>query len=443
MDNTVPQMLSVSDLNKMVRIALERAIPSCWIRGEISNLSKSGAGHLYFTLKDAAAAVRCVMFKTRSQFLDWAIKEGDKVELRAQVSVYEPRGDFQLLVDAIRQTGQGQLFEAYLALKAKLQAEGLFAEDHKISIPIPPKRLGIVTSLQAAGLQDVLATLRRRWPLAKGDIYPTAVQGLEAVNELVNTIALACKTGRCDVLILARGGGSLEDLQAFNSEEVARAIAHCAIPVVSGIGHETDFTIADFVADLRAPTPTAAAEIVTPDISPYTERLKSLSIKLKQGVEYTLRKSWQGLDEDHGQLRHPKERLEAQRRELAHLIARLTLAHVKKQHNESNLLNAQINQLRLNRHDFSRSIESVHLRRAGISNTLTIQLRQYRLVLEQYINQLSLLNPKRVLERGYSIIRTQSGEVISSHTSVHLGQALQAELANGKIRVEVIASMPE
>ena len=257
-------VLTVTSLNRLVRDCLEAAFPLTWVGGEISNLTYAASGHVYFSLKDAGAQVRCVMWRSRAQTLGWRLENGQKIEARALVSFYEPRGEFQLNVEAIRRAGQGDLFERFLRLKAQLENEGLFAVDRKRPLPTFPDHIAIVTSPQAAALRDVLTTLHRRAPHLRITLVPTPVQGEGAGERIAAALAQASACG-CQAIILCRGGGSIEDLWAFNEEIVARAIRASTVPVVAGIGHETDFTIADFAADLRAPTPTAAAELISPD----------------------------------------------------------------------------------------------------------------------------------------------------------------------------------
>ena len=257
-------ILRVSALNRSVRDLLEHRLPLAWVAGEVSNFVQARSGHLYFSLKDSAAQVRCVMFRSRGMLLDWQPRDGMQVEVRALVTLYEPRGDFQLNVEFMRPAGLGALYEAFLRLRDKLEREGLFDPSAKRPLPAHPRAIGVITSRAAAALRDVLTTLRRRNPSIPVVVYPTAVQGEGAPAEIVAALAAAGRRGECDVLILCRGGGSIEDLWAFNDERVARAVRASPIPVVAGVGHETDFTIADFAADVRAPTPTAAAELVSP-----------------------------------------------------------------------------------------------------------------------------------------------------------------------------------
>jgi len=260
-NEAAPSILTVSQLNQSVGRLLERSFPLTWIAGELSNVTRAASGHWYFTLKDASAQVRAVMFRGRAQYVDFSPREGDKVEVRATIGLYAARGDFQLNVENMRRAGVGNLYEAFIKLKSRLASEGLFDQERKRELPVFPRTIGIVTSPQAAALRDVLSALRRRAPHIQVVLYPTAVQGEGSAEKIAAAIRTASQRAECDVLLVSRGGGSLEDLWSFNDERVARAIADCAMPVISGVGHETDVTIADFVADVRAPTPTAAAEL--------------------------------------------------------------------------------------------------------------------------------------------------------------------------------------
>src|SRR5262245_59951081 len=257
------RILSVTELLRSVRDTLERRFPLAWVRGELSNLSRAPSGHCYFTLKVGTAQVDCVMFRSRAATLDWEPREGMQVEVRALPTLYEPRGRFQLTVEGMRRAGLGPLYERFLRLKEKLGAEGLFDERLKRELPPFPRAIGVITSLAAAALRDVLTTLARRNPAIEVIVYPVPVQGDGAAERIATMLKRAARRAECDVLLLVRGGGSIEDLWPFNEEAVARAIRACPIPVVAGVGHETDFTIADFAADRRAPTPTAAAELAS------------------------------------------------------------------------------------------------------------------------------------------------------------------------------------
>src|SRR6476661_5396354 len=291
-----PAVLSVSALNQAVARLLERSIPLAWVSGEISNFTRAASGHWYFTLKDDAAQVRAVMFRGRAQYAGFMPREGDRVEVRALVTLYAPRGDYQLNVEAIRRAGLGNLYEAFLRLKEKLAAEGLFDPARKRPVPVFARRIGIVTSPQAAALRDVLTTLRRRAPHVDLVLYPTPVQGDGAAQKIAQAIATASLRAECDVLLLCRGGGSMEDLWSFNHEAVARAIAGCTMPVISGVGHETDFTIADFAADLRAPTPTAAAEMAAAPRADWLASLEGTAREMQRVMRRRLSDTSQSLD---------------------------------------------------------------------------------------------------------------------------------------------------
>ena len=387
-------ILSVSELLRSVRDTLERRFPLLWVRGELSNLSRAGSGHFYFTLKDGAAQVDCVMFRSRAAALDWEPREGARVEARALVTLYEPRGRFQLNVEALRQAGLGPLYERFLRLKDKLEREGLFDPAAKRPLPRHPRAIGIITSLQAAALRDVLTTIARRNRTIPVIVYPAPVQGEGARARLVAMLAAANARAECDVLLLVRGGGSIEDLWQFNEEAVARAIRASSIPVVAGVGHETDFTIADFAADRRAPTPTAAAELVTPLRAELLERVADCARGLSRETRRRLEYAMQALDALARRLVHPAARLSASRQHLAHLARRLALG------------------LSHNLHLFESKIEKLQIALAG-------------------------LNPAGVLARGYSITLDAQGKVITEAAQVDEGDRLTTRLSKGSLESEV------
>src|SRR3990167_1289591 len=320
------EILTVSALNRSVRDLLEQRYPLLWVGGEISNFMLARSGHAYFSLKDQDAQVRCVMFRHRNQQLDWVARDGLTVEVQALVTLYEPRGDFQLGVETMRRAGLGALFEAFVRLRDRLQREGMFDPEKKRALPAFPRRIGVVTSLDAAALRDVLTTLARRNPAIDVVIYPSPVQGEGAAEKIAAAIERAGGRGECDVLILARGGGSLEDLWAFNDERLAQVIRACPVPVVTGIGHETDFTIADLAADSRAPTPTAAAELVSPSRAALLERVGTCVERLHRRVSRDTESRMQLLDHLQRRLVHPGRRLQAQASTLVHLFQRLAQA---------------------------------------------------------------------------------------------------------------------
>lgn len=382
------RVLSVSELNRMARDVLERSFPLFWISGEISNMTRAASGHWYFSLKDSSAQVRCVMFRGRNSYLDWQPREGDKVEARAVVTLYEARGDFQLTIEFLQRAGLGALFEAYERLKQKLEAEGLFDPARKKPIPEHPKRIGIVTSPDAAALHDVLTTLRRRMPSIPVVIYPTPVQGKDAAPRIAAAIHAASSRAECDVLIICRGGGSIEDLWQFNEEIVARALADCRIPTISGVGHETDFTIADFAADRRAPTPTAAAELVAPDRTTLLRQLQQVQQQLARQMGYMLQRRMQQLDYLAKRLISPAQQIKNQSRHLQQLRIRLNTA-----------MNARLQ-----------------------------RQQQALLRLEQNLNH---LNPAGVLNRGYALVHDAEGQLVRSSQQLQPGQQVSLSLAEG------------
>jgi exodeoxyribonuclease VII large subunit len=387
-------VLSVSALLRSVRDTLERRFPLAWIGGEISNFRPASSGHWYFTLKDEAAQVDCVMFRSRAAALDWEPAEGMRVEARALVTLYEPRGRFQLNVEHMRRAGLGPLYERFLKLKAQLEKEGLFDPAAKREIPAFPRCIGVVTSRQAAALRDVLTTLQRRNPSIPIIVYPVPVQGDGAAAKIAATLALANARAECDVLLLVRGGGSIEDLWQFNEEVVARAIRASSIPVVVGVGHETDVTIADFAADRRAPTPTAAAEMVSPSREELLARVAELAQRASREALRRIEYAMQLVDALSRRLVHPRERLRTSRQLLEQLAARLASAAARRLDNFA----AQLAQLK-----------------AGLVS----------------------LNPSAVLERGYSLTRNTAGEVIVDAGRVAEGDRLTTTLAKGWIESEV------
>jgi exodeoxyribonuclease VII large subunit len=388
------RVLTVSEFNRLARGVLERSFPLFWISGEISNFTRAASGHWYFSLKDASAQVRCVMFRGRNGCLNWIPKEGDKVEARAVVTLYEARGEFQLTVEFLQRAGLGALFEAYEQLKAKLEAEGLFDPARKKPLPTHPRQIGIVTSPDAAALRDVLTTLRRRMPGIPIVLYPTPVQGKGAAELIVAAINKANARAECDVLIICRGGGSIGDLWQFNEEIVARAVAASRIPTISGVGHETDFTICDFAADQRAATPTAAAELATPDRFALLRHLQHLQQCLARYMSQALNQRMQHLDYLSRRLLSPAQQAEHKAAHLIQLRCRLEAA-------ASRMLQHQQHQL--------------------------ARLQQ----------NLQHLNPQAVLTRGYALVQTESGELVHSAQQLGIGQNVRLTLGEGSADAEI------
>jgi len=430
-------VLSVSSLNRSVRDLLETRFPLVWVGGEVSNLTLARSGHTYFSLKDERAQVRCVLFRHRGQVLDWTPREGMQVEVRAVVTLYEPRGDFQLNVEFMRRAGLGALHEAFLRLKDRLAAEGLFDEAIKRPLPAYPRAIGVVTSLHAAALRDVLTTLARRNPSIPVIVYPTAVQGEGAALEVVAALERAGRRGECDVLILCRGGGSIEDLWSFNDERVARSIRTCPVPVVVGVGHETDFTIADFAADRRAPTPTAAAEFASPSRADLLSGISGLRERLHRRMTRDLETRMQLLDHLTRRLVHPARRLQAQAAVFAQLVARVRQATARAFERERWRLAALVER----GHRCIPNLEplgqqTVDLaRRLQAASAQRVADREARFrALER---SLAALDPRAVLERGYSIVRDREGHAVRDSAAVARGDPLDLTFARGTAQVRV------
>lgn len=435
--NTSHAIISVSELNYSVKLLLEQTIPLRWVSGEISNLKRYSSGHWYFSLKDANAQVRCVMFRHKNMYLDWQPEDGMQVEVNALVTLYEPRGDFQLSIETIRRAGLGTLFEAFEQLKVKLDKAGLFDPAHKKPLPIYPKQIGIITSTSAAALRDVLSTLKHRMPALPVIIYPTPVQGDGAAAKVANAIRLAAERAECDVLILCRGGGSIEDLWAFNEEIVAQAIAACSIPVISGIGHETDFTISDFVADIRAPTPTGAAQLACQDTRTVLHQIKLLHNRMRQTMRHFLERLMQDADILTHRLLHPGERIQNQSIQLQHLRERLTnnwshyietkcwKLHEMNQHLASN--KPDISELNYHQQELA-----VRMRRAMTHYTKALEVN-----LQHKQSQLLHLDPRAVLARGYSISYTADGVVLRTSDQIDTGHNIRVQFAKGWCQASV------
>lgn len=436
------RILSVAELNRAVRGLLEGGFPLLWVEGEISNLAQPGSGHLYFSLKDAQAQVRCALFRNRGMLLRFKPTNGMKVLVRGRVSVYEPRGDYQFLVETMEDAGHGALQRAFEALKERLAKEGLFDAALKRPLPEVPKTIGVITSPTGAAIRDILSVIRRRHPLARVIVYPVPVQGEGAAAKIAAMLALASRRAECEVLILARGGGSLEDLWAFNEEPVARAIRACSIPVVSGIGHEIDYSIADFAADLRAPTPTGAAELVTPDLSDWQHllqaqagRLHQVQLRLLQGLRRRLEWCGERLHQLHpGRvLRDRSQRLD----ELQLRLERCARSQLRHEHARLGALQAALREHSPLRrlHRASDKLVALDQRlqsaaRAQVTRTGT------RLALS--LRALDAVSPLATLNRGYAIVSdARSGATVSHVTSVRPGGLVRTRLADGTFTAEV------
>ena len=410
------RVLRIAELNFAIKQLLESEVPLLWVCGEISNLVKAASGHFYFSLKDDQAQVRCVMFRHKNQLLSNPVANGQQVEVLAIVTLYEQRGDFQLTVEQMRPAGLGVLYERFVQLKLKLESEGLFDAARKRPLPLYPKRIGIVTSPQAAALRDVLTTLKLRLPSVPVVLYPSTVQGSGSAEQIAAALCSANQRAECDVLIVCRGGGSIEDLWAFNEESVARAIATSAIPVVSGVGHETDFTIADFVADERAPTPTAAAQRVVPDRHALLRSLRDTAQHLRRAQHNRLQKAMQTADYLQRRLVHPVQQLQRQTQQLGQLQQRMqrALAYRKQQQHWQ--------------------WQSLAQRLAKVMRTVQAQ-RIWGV--DNLAQHLALLDPTQVLARGYSLVQDAGGSVVSDAGRLAVGAELRITFAQGWARTEV------
>ncbi|MEJ2393230.1 MAG: exodeoxyribonuclease VII large subunit [Candidatus Thiodiazotropha sp.] len=434
---------SVSRLVRETRAVLEGSFPLLWISGEISNLAQPASGHIYFSLKDEIAQVRCAMFRMKRQQLRFRPANGQQVLIRARVSLYEARGEFQLIAEHMEPAGEGALRLAFEQLKQKLAAEGLFDTEHKQPLPELPQQLGLITSPSGAAIRDLLSVLRRRFPALPVVIYPVQVQGEDAPRQIVRMLELANRRNECDVLILSRGGGSLEDLQAFNEETVARAIHASRIPVVSGVGHEIDYTIADFVADQRAATPSAAAELVAPDQQAWRQRLGQLSQSLRLAQARRQRQLGDRLTtlQQRLQRQHPSQRLQqrAQRLdELGQRLLRTTELILLRQSRRLELLQhrllSQSPEKRLERLRQTHQQLDARLHRA-----IQQRLEQTRQRLAQRARDLHTLSPLNTLARGYAIVRRlEDGSIVRQASQVKPGERIETRLSEGSLISQVI-----
>ncbi|OZA30662.1 MAG: exodeoxyribonuclease VII large subunit [Hydrogenophilales bacterium 17-61-9] len=430
-------VLTVSELNRMARRALESQLPLLWVEGEVSNFVRAASGHWYFSLKDANAQVRCVMFRGRNQFSDFSPANGDHVEIRALPSLYEARGEFQLGAESIRRAGAGRLYEAFLKLKARLEAEGLFDPRGKRALPRFPRCIGIVTSPQAAALHDILTALARRMPGLPVIVYPTPVQGAGAGAQIAAAIRTAGERAECDVLLVCRGGGSLEDLWAFNDEAVARAMAASPMPVVSGVGHETDFTLADFAADLRAPTPTAAAELVSPVREELLQQVARLARQLHRHLARKQQDETQRLDYLSRRLLHPAEQLRRRQLELGQWIQRLHNATRTRLTRERLHLAQWGQRLATPLHVVHRERQRLDSLSSRAQRAAQSGLVQRQLNLARFGSSLGHLSPEGVLARGYSIVQLENGKLVQDAAQLKDGDRIGIRLHRGQARATV------
>ena len=432
-----PSSISVSELNALAKALLEDHLAGLWIAGEVSNLTRAASGHYYFSLKDSRAQVRCAMFKGAAARLAKPLKEGDHIEVAGKISIYEARGEFQITVNEVRLKGLGQLYEAYERLKAQLQAEGAFAAERKKPLPARAQCIGIVTSLAAAALRDVVTTLKRRAPEIPVIVYPTAVQGAGSEFQIAQAIKTASQRAECDVLIVCRGGGSIEDLWAFNEEPVVRAIEACAIPVVSGVGHETDFTLADFVADVRAPTPTGAAELVSPNRQESLHRLAQAKGRLKTVLEQRYFDASQKLDWLARQIRHPRQKLGEQHTHIHKLAQTLSYSMTQNVRAHTARFERQTQALQHYRPDISVYRQDINRFQTTLSHAFRQLLAQRRQNLTAQTTLLEAVSPQQILERGFSVVKNTRGQVIRNANALKQGQKLHIIFAEGETDVRV------
>ena len=445
MQDTGPSnVLTPTQLNTLARGLLEDTFPNVVVEGELGNLSRPASGHLYFTLKDARAQVRCALFRSRGQGLRFVPREGVLVRARGRVTLYEARGDYQLILDSLEEAGEGALRRAFDALKARLQAEGLFDADRKRALPAFPRRIGVVTSPTGAAVRDVLSVLARRLPLVDVDVLPVPVQGAEAPPKIVSMLERAGASGRYDVILLARGGGSLEDLWAFNDEALARAVAASPVPVVSAIGHETDFSLTDFAADLRAPTPSVAAELLVPDRAELLARVRRLQRHVDDAQQRAMQQRFQRLDRAalRLQAQRPQARLDALRRRHDDALRRLIATMRQQLQQRTARLRHAETVLRTSTP--RRRLQQLHQRLAALAPrpraAVARQLERDGLRLRGLARSLEAVSPLATIARGYSILQREDGRVVRSVFDATPGEALDARLTDGSLRVRVVSA---
>ncbi|QJQ95148.1 MULTISPECIES: exodeoxyribonuclease VII large subunit [Halomonadaceae] len=442
---TVSDALSVSELNRRARLMLESGFGDCWVEGELSGVSRPASGHVYFTLKDDRAQLRCALFRNRARFVATPMQDGDRVKLRGRVSLFEPRGDFQMIVEAVQPAGAGDLLAALERLKQQLTAQGVFANAR--ALPRPPRQLLVMTSPSGAAIRDVLAVLAARWPLARVSVVPVPVQGREAASAMIRALGMINRhvgeQGRFDpaqdALLITRGGGSLEDLWAFNDEHLARAVFHSRLPVMSAVGHEVDTSLVDFAADTRAPTPSAAAEQLVPDRRELVQRLAASLQRLAHCQRVRLEREAQRLDHLRARLRHPGERLAQQRRQLEQLEARLQRAMY--QQLSARRQQQRHLQQRLSTFDPASQLRLAQQRHEQVSQRLQAVMPRLlatrRAELSGVVRELNAVSPLAVLGRGYAILEDEQRQVVRHAADTRPGQLLTARLGEGRLTLEV------
>ncbi|WP_309043280.1 exodeoxyribonuclease VII large subunit [Marinobacter sediminicola] len=437
--DTRPRALSVSELNHQARHLLESSFMQVWVEGELSGFSRPSSGHWYFSLKDQKCQIRCAMFRGLNQRIRPLPKEGDQVRIRGKVTLYENRGDFQIIVEHLEPAGLGALQQAFEELKHKLQSEGLFEVGRKKPIPTLPAHIGVVTSPTGAAIHDILTVLARRCPAIPVTLYPTTVQGKPATAEIVRAIEMAQAHGVADVLVIGRGGGSLEDLWCFNEEAVARAIAACAIPTVSAVGHETDVTIADFVADLRAPTPSAAAEKISPDQNDMLRQVNDREFRLANAARRALQRLSTKLEHLYARLRDPRRELLEKAQRLDDLEMRLGKA-IAQRMDRSQVRSTHLTQrlaMQSPRKQLANSREALDRSSLQLGKAMERILAKLQDRLEHTAGTLNVVSPLATLGRGYAIVRDDQGCIIRNAADLAAGDQISTRVANGTITAEV------
>ena len=430
----IRDIYTVTRLNREVRAVLEGSFPPLWVQGEISNLARPSSGHLYFSLKDHSSQVRCAMFKNRNQYLKFKPENGMAVILRANISLYEGRGEFQLIVDALEPEGIGALQLAFEQLKARLQAEGMFSEEKKLPVPKFPVSIGVITSPTGAAIRDILNVLKRRYPLARVVIYPVAVQGTGAADQINQTIINANHRNECDVIILARGGGSLEDLWSFNEEKVARAIFNSVIPIITGVGHEIDFTIADFVADKRAPTPSVAAELVSPDLKKLEESISAMKERLVFCINRKIYTYREHVHQFHKDILDPVNKIQNYSQRLDEFSSRIQRSITS----SLNLKISAILKMRAEINQFNPILKlKMYREKCQFLDNQLIAAINRRLVMagnrfERTSKTLQTVSPLATLERGYSIVtNAEDGKIVNDIQNIKPAIETKTEIRNG------------
>jgi len=431
---------SVDQLATEIKQLLEMSYRDIWVEGEVSGVITPRSGHTYFSLKDHNSVLKCVLFKGKKYMAAMLPADGERILVRGRVSVYTARGDVQIICSYIEAAGEGQLRRQFEMLKQKLASEGLFDVERKQALPPVAHDIALITSPSGAVLHDIISTLQRRYPFVRLRVYPANVQGQQAHKEILDALQLAINNAP-DVLILARGGGSLEDLQVFNDEAIARALAACPIPTISAIGHETDFVISDFVADVRAPTPTAAATLVTPDVSEARQALRQSQSSLDDNIRQILNNAQQRMDFAAQGLTHPRQRIELQSGELKRLILRLDAAQQNKLQSRAQTLN----KLKMRLHSIAPGSQlqtnqyTVLTLGERMANSINRSLSAHQAALEKSVARLEALSPLKTLGRGYAILQNQHGDVIDNSAQVADGETIQARLHRGKLTAVVTA----